>query len=337
MAFLILWLATTVWAAPLEVITHTVIESQSEIDKSRFGGISGVAYHEGRMLFLSDDRGKYGDSRVYFGELKFENKKLSVTVKSAAPLRKVPTPEKSSPSLDPEGLAWLPGGDFLVSTEADGNLKPRTRNRLLRFKSGGEFVAEYEFPKAVQSESTGQQKTGTYNNAGPEGLSLCEDGTLWTAMEKPLVQDKIGDRFVRLDRWRAEGDRFKADKDFRYELAMPQEGDAEIIRGVSAILCLGKGRLLVLERTAHLTKSGIAFGGGLYLTECTKDGKGPCKKEKWLDLTGGLATSLNARPNFEGLSWGPTLDGKTKTILMVSDNNFAGSEGTYIVLLALKE
>lgn len=312
------------------------ISARAEIEGQRVGGLSALAWQGGRVLLLSDDRGKHGEPRLFEFEFAGEPPRLNLG-NGKLKLLKFPVARRIAPAIDPEGLVRLPSGDLLISSEADTNLKPRGQNRLMRFDPQGLWKEDLPLPLEIQPERTGQQNRGTSNNFGPEGLSLSPDSVhLWMALERPLVQE-TRERVVRFERFRKAKENFEPAGEASYQLELSVDGSGEILRGVSEILALSEERLLVIERSAIFQgRAGLGFGGGIFVARC--EVKKLCEKQKILDFTelnefrGGKKV-----PNFEGLAWGPPLKEGGKSILLLSDNDFSEKTPSEIILFQFKE
>lgn len=322
-------------AVSLVPVAMGTLPGKMKFEKLEVGGLSGLVWTEEKTLLLSDDRGKNGDSRFYEAGLKINGSKVEIELRKIRKISRVPGLKDLTTILDPEGLARLPDGSILVSSEADTNRKPREPNRILHLTAEGEFLGELKMPDEVQAEPLGQQKKGTVNNAGPEGLSLTLDSKyLWVGYERALYQE-TEEKVVRLDRHRLEGGTYKFEATHRYKLSPAVEGLREIIRGVSEVLAIDENRLLVLERSAHLVGLKIGTSGEIYVADCSKP---VCSKKMVVNFEGDLKKFRKEVPtaNFEGLSWGPVLPDGRKTVLMMNDNNFTKDE-TEIIAFAFKD
>lgn len=173
-------------------------------------------------------------------------------------------------SLDPEGLAMLPNGHFLVSDEYGP--------AIYEFDSGGKFVRSFQTPaNLVPKTSAGTTNyvdgrptitSGRQDNRGFEGLTLSPDGkTAYAILQDPLVNegrnpgngnsDGRFSRNVRIVEFNvATGE---STGQFIYQLEPLAEINARVAVdfdansqgrsiGVSAIQSLGNGKFLVLER-----------------------------------------------------------------------------------------
>ncbi|MBX2987565.1 MAG: esterase-like activity of phytase family protein [Bdellovibrionaceae bacterium] len=342
MAQLILaWLL--VWGAPAFALTvqPRAIAShpgRSVFQGTKFGGLSALAFHDGVVYLLSDDRGRNGSPRFYEASLKIEGERAVLQPRRVRSLKNVPGLDEFKTNLDPEGFARQGDGGFFLSSEANTHSRPRGKNRILRLSAEGRYLGELDLPDEVQPEPLGLQKKGTQNNAGPEGLSLTPRGDhLWVGYERALTQEKEA-RVVRLDRHRRDlRGGFVFEKSHRYRMSDPDFGTLEVIRGVSEVLAVDDTRLLVLERTGILSsRFTLTFGGALFLADCSGD---VCRKTKVLDLDRDLKKIRGGKPvaNFEGLAWGPRLADGSASLLLLSDNNFMKDDDTELIVLSVKD
>lgn len=316
----------------LQYLGQCDLDSKFQFEGSLVGGLSGVVFDPAlsKWFVVSDDRGKKGDPRIY--EMSFagsgkEHKvshKLQCSVNAVHKIRKKTESRWSGPILDMEGIAILPWGNFLVSTEGDLGQRPRQDSRLLDIKPDGTWVRDFEFPEDYRVEKTGIQKKGNSNNFGPEGLTASADGKqIWAAFEAPLVQDaKAKKNFSRWIQFEMpEAWVIRSTAEFLYPLDTKNEGELFSVRGVSELFWLRDRQILVIERGLLVGLAGVKHSVQIYqveLPESNKAGVAPeLKKTLVLDL-GRLGYTV---PNIEGAAWGPEIDGQ-KTMVLVSDNNF---------------
>jgi hypothetical protein len=85
-----------------------------------------------------------------------------------------------------------------------------------------------------------------------------------------------------------------------------------------------------MERSFSVGAPGTGNKIKLYVTELRKDGT--TSKTLLLNLDT-LGIPLD---NVEGMAFGPKLHGGKRTLLLVSDNNFAASQFTQFLLFAVK-
>jgi hypothetical protein len=348
--FAILLGATTAQAKSmkLELYAQTSLAPKITIAKEKVGGLSGMFVEGTKLVAVSDDRGKLGPSRFYELELKITAGKVELTPTKAQHLKDVPP----AWILDLEGLAPLKNGDLLLTTEGDNNKKPRAMPHVFVTSNQGVYKTEVPVPDKFLPETTGLQSKGIENNKGFEGLSAKPGGQGFYLMnEYPIVTDQGNDStlWLRLVEFQKDKDSFKAKSEYAYSLSkVASNGNgAELFRGVSEILSLPDNKLLVLERGARLSKSGLAYSGALYLVDITgapdvsgvknlSEGKSvSLKKELLVDLEDLLKTQT--LDNFEALSLGPVLPDGRKSLLVLSDNNFSSKEKTTLLVFAIKE
>lgn len=173
-------------------------------------------------------------------------------------------------SLDPEGLARLPNGNFLVSDEYGPS--------VLEFRTDGQFVRAFEVPSNLVPHDAkggvdyvggaGTIVSGRQDNRGFEGLTVSADGkTAYAILQDPLVNEgrapdgsangvySRNTRIVEFDV--ASG---KQTRQYVYQLASVDELNAGLTKnqfdaekqgrsiGVSSLQAVGDNKLLVLER-----------------------------------------------------------------------------------------
>lgn len=335
----------------LVVVGRALVPRNLEVEGTRVGGLSGLAWDEAAGVFwaVSDDRGQYGPVRLYRIRLDLSGgpeteAPVSVTVERALPLADAEGRPFAPNAIDTEGLAVVPGG-FLVSTEP---IVHRGVPAMIgEFGPDGRQKGQLRLPDAFLPG----QGHGGRENLGFEGLAPTTDGRyLYAAVENALEQDGPAadagvaspSRILRFDR--VAGGR---PEEFVYavEPVTPEPPGANAYRmnGLSDLLPLDESRLLVLERqfvdgvgnavrvweaslagatdvSAHDSLRGVSFV--------------PARKRLLFDLA-----DLGVKPeNFEGMSFGPRLPDGRRTLVLVSDDNFNPTQDpTTFVVLAFDE
>ena len=95
-------------------------------------------------------------------------------------------PEK----LDPEGIAILPNGNLLISSEGVQNEEPRTAPGIFEFSRDGEWMRTLNLRDKFIPPQKGPVTVGVRENRGFESLTLAPDGSrFFTAVESALAQD----------------------------------------------------------------------------------------------------------------------------------------------------
>ncbi|MGZ3796733.1 MAG: esterase-like activity of phytase family protein [Pseudobdellovibrionaceae bacterium] len=316
------------------------------------GGLSGMYWDGTKLVAVSDDRGKFGPPRFYDLDLKISAGAVKMAVTQVLHITHAP-PDWI---LDLEAIVPLsqtPNGDLLLSTEGDNNHKPRAMPHIFMTSSTGVYKEDISLPDKFLPEPTGLQKKGIENNRGFEGVTLTPDGQkIFIMNEYPIIADQgesDSNLWLRLVEFKKDKASFKAEAEFPYLLTKSTKTATgiEVFRGVSELLYVNETQLIVLERGARLTKKGIVYTGGLYLADTTgakdiaavknlSEGKVTAlKKELLVDFEEILKDQKVE--NFEALAWGPALADGRKSLLVMSDNNFAAKEKTTLLVFAVKE
>ncbi|UXR64354.1 esterase-like activity of phytase family protein [Bdellovibrio bacteriovorus] len=358
-ALLILFMGGQAQALSLSYVGETSIKTGAEFQKTTIGGLSGIVWRDGRLLALSDDKGRIGEPRFYEFDLKVTSSSVTLKPLKVHFISGLPVTGERKVSLDPEGLAGLPSGDLLVSSEGNNDSKPREMPRVFQVSAVGAWKADLPVPDKFLPESTGQQKKGVQNNAAFEGLSVTADGKYaFTSVETSLFQDYVigeeekGDwiRILKYEEKSEKGYQPVYEYAYRVEPLTDAHGGKEVFRGVSEVLAVSETKLLVLERGVRLFPKKIwANTVALYEVDLSKG----TDVSGLLKLEGGKFTGVSKKllvdfevdlkkrkdkkvQNFETLSWGPKLSDGRRSLLVMSDNNFSKKEITELVVFAVE-
>ena len=322
-----------------------------------FGGISGLAREsEAEMLGISDaQRG----GRIYRLRLDGTGDSFAVTITDFIALEIAP----GEGQPDHEGLAILPNGHFLVSSEGTGR-EPRRPPAIAEYGPHGEFVRRLAVRDRYVPERTGSATRGARGNAGFESLTLTPDRRrLFTATETALIQDGDPASFTAGSRARileyvARRGTFEPRREFVYPIERVDDAGyrpGTFINGLVELLALSNSTLLGLERgyVENPAKTAPSVNQ-IRLFRISLDGatdvsdvdslKGhpdvvPVSKTLLLDLSTTRGLSPNLAPsldNFEGLGFGPRLPDGRASIVLVSDDNFGASQRTWFLLFAIE-
>lgn len=324
----------------LEFIAKAALPSNFKYKGTEVGGLAGIFYDREKeaWFIVSGDRARLQQPRFYEFKFKigkrkkgwrFEAHPQNVTIlheKGQAVWKEAP--------LDLKGIAQLPWGNYLFSSEGFNSQKPRVPPVLLDVKIDGTWARNFALPDEYLPESAGRQTRGVQNNRGPEGLTSSGDGhTIWVAIEAPLVQDKDKEGVqVRILQYEMpEAWIIKPTKSFLYPLGESSQGALLSERGVSELCWLREQELLVMERAFEVSMKRFGYAVKIFSVNLGSK-ESPLKKKLIFDFK-----SLGVRiPNFEGMAPGPDLPDGRKTLLVVSDNNFKQGEGSEFWLFAWK-
>ncbi len=363
-----LW-SSLVCADQIEYLGRASFDSTYKFEKTRFGGISGLAWDasENILWAVSDDRGKLNPPRLYKLSLKVNSNKgkFDFDVKVEA-VYEIKEKGKTLPVFDLEGIALLPWGNLLLSSEGDDGSRPRRPQRLIDVKMiestseeslaakaaglpvekpHGKWIRDFELPPWYVSEKSGKPTQGLRTNLGFEGLAMALNGSsVVAAAEYSLTQDiPHKPRFLQFDMVSAWV--LKPTREWIYSLDPDPAGAVWLLRGISEILPVEGDRWWVMERglqvgvpplTTQIYE--VELKNGLNInplpTQATKAADLPeLKKRLVLDLDKFSPDPLHE--NFEAMTWGPVLPDGRRLLVLSNDNNFQNGSATYFVFAAV--
>ncbi|MBX9606742.1 MAG: esterase-like activity of phytase family protein [Gammaproteobacteria bacterium] len=317
-----------------------------------FGGISAIdRASDGSYYAISDDRGgERGTPRFYNLSLDYDGDGFhGVTINSQVNMKRPDgsTFPATSRTVDPEGLRVAPNGNLYWSSEGNFNTNPALRFQPFVREMGtdGSFVREFATPAMfnyVDSASTGGRSNKLF-----EALTVTPNGTVYTANEDALVQDGnittlSSGSVVRVTAL----DPVTGAAGAQYAYALPPI-PVNAVSGAPFGPDNGLPELLALSDTSFLAvERAFAFGVGntIRLVEShiepgTTDVSGiaslvgasytPMSREVLLDMA--ISFQGVTMDNIEGATWGHTLANGNRTLLLVADNNFSGTQVTQFI------
>ena len=323
-------------------------------DGPRFGGLSGLtSTGDPREFFVvSDDRTA---NRLYRMRITGEGPSFGIEVLSLISFDQ----SEHAPRLDPEAIVVTPGGDLLVASEGRGSESARLPPAIAQYTLTGRFIRQLAIPTGFLPHGSGEAPRGTRPNAGFESLAITPSGDrLFTATETALLQDGDPASFdhgttARLLEYVSRGETFVPAREFAYPLDAVDPAPftpGNSVAGVVDLLALSADQLLALDRT-FIEASGQGRGVNfIRLFRISLEGADdisavdslretarvtPVRKTLLLDLSAlaGLSPALNTLDNFEGLALGPTLADGSRSLILVSDDNFNASQRSWFLLL----
>lgn len=314
-------------------------------DSLRFGSLSGLVHDEasGQWIAVIDDR---EDSRLAWLSIAHTGKSLDVAPVRMLNLRAGPgVSGRAVTQADLEAITALPDGTFLVAEEGHQRDGEFWQPALLRVTRDGVVTGVIDFP--AEFHLTGDDKTGLRDNQGFESLTRTPRGTVITGLEQPLRQDgNISfERGApgRLIEFEPVGRTFRARRQWTYMLSPTPavEGYDAICadgeNGLVDLLALSDTRLVSMERAClrDSTSDRITNTVQLYFVELEAS---QARKTLLLDLgtiTHRLSPALLRLDNFEGLAFGPLVNG-ARTLLVMSDDNFHTTQKTSFLLFGMR-
>jgi hypothetical protein len=339
-------------APTLEFLGQAIIPTGTTFDGTTIGGLSSITYDEtdGVYYALSDDQGTINPVRFYTLDVDVSDGHLAngdVTFLETTTLLAPNGSPYAPASLDPEGLTLAKSGELIVTSEgiATAGISPWVR----RYTLDGTFLGDLPVPDAFLP-SAGH---GVRQNLAFEAAAVAPNGRhLFVGMEGALVQDGPAATI-------ANG---SPSRILRYNLAsgLLEEQNVYVtdpvaeppvpptnfsVNGLVELLPFNDQFMLSMERSFSVGAPGtgntiklysVAFPGaddvdGLDSIAAALDSLQPVDKTLLLDLDT-LGIPLD---NVEGMTIGPNLPDGRRSLVLVSDNNFAASQFTQFLLFAL--
>jgi len=345
-------LAATAGATPASALSLSFIGQQTfatgfQYGGTTVGGLSGIDYRPGTNDFIaiSDDRSQTNAARYYTLSLGLTSAAFSsVTFTGVNTLVDTGNAPYAPLAIDPESIRALPGGNFVYTGEGDKN---NNINAFIRIANGAGHVSELALP-AIFQQTGPAGTTGLRNNLAFESVTVSPDGsTITTATENALIQDGPAAAFGIASPSRiltfdaatgTPGAQYVYEVDAITDPSVPS--GAFSTAGLVELLDLGGGKYLAVERSfvTGLVKPWSTTGNGIKIFEI--DLAGATDVSTLASLTGQGFTAVSKTllldldtlqiplDNIEGISWGPTLEDGSRSLILVSDNNFSGTQFT---------
>ena len=355
-------------SAPLQVtafLGEHRIPPATQYGGTTVGGFSGLDRdpENGTWIVVSDDRSSLQPARFYTADLRFDGPDgalSGVELTGTTPfLRPDGTPYPpldggDGTTVDPEDIRvdpitdqflWSQEGDRIVPTDGAA---PTLIDPSVRFAGrDGRFGSELAVPPEQRADAG---ERGIRQNLGPEGLTFADRGNLVvTALEGPLLQDGPAptraagalSRIVLQTRTGEVVSEFAYPQEPIFADPVPADGFAN--NGVTAVLAVDDtdpAHFLVVERSFVTgvgnkvrvydvdTTGATDMAGGLPVSGAT-----PVTKRLLLDLADLPVASVD---NIEGMAWGPDRADGSRTLVLVSDDNFSDTQVTQFVAVAVR-
>ncbi|MDX2212814.1 MAG: phytase [Oculatellaceae cyanobacterium bins.114] len=341
--------------ADVDFLGEVTFPTSTTFNGTQVGGLSGITYDAAtnRYYSIADDRSQINPARFYTLSIDLSDGELDTgdvdfeTVTTLLNGSGVPFPALS---LDPEGIGLSTDGTLYISSEGDANAG--VAPFVNEFSLTGQQLSTLPIPNRYLPTAT----NGIRNNLAFESLTISPDGRyLYTATENALKQDGPA----------AGLDQESLSRILKYDLttgALVQEyvyvtepvADQPVPAGsfstnglVDLLAIDTSGTLLALERsfsngvgnTVKLFE--IRTQGALDVSSLDdlffEEGGIPFEidpavsKRELLDFA-----DLGLTPdNLEGITFGPRLADGRQSLIVVSDNNFASTQTTQFIALAL--
>jgi hypothetical protein len=343
-------------APALEFLGEAIVPTGTTFAGTTVGGLSSITYDAERAVFyvLSDDQSQFQSARFYTLRVDVGDGELGAgdVHFDAVTTLEGPDGQPYPPfSLDPEGLTLTKDRELVVTSEgfATRQIAPWVRT----YDLDGTMTGELPVPSAFVPTAGGTQ--GVRQNLAFEAASVAPNGRfLFVGMEGALVQDGPPATLssgspVRILRYNLLTERL--DRQYVYwtdpiaEPPVPSTNFA--VNGLVELLPFNNEFMLSMERSFSVGAPDtgntiklytVAFPGADNVNVASSlagalGGIRPVEKTLLLDLDT-LGIPLD---NVEGMTLGPTLPDGRKSLVLVSDNNFAASQFTQFLLFGLSQ
>jgi 3-phytase/alkaline phosphatase D len=337
----------------LQFLGQAIVPTGTIFAGTVVGGLSSITYDAGldRFYSLSDDQSVLSPARFYSIRLDVADGRLTDGDVQFEGVTTLLAPDGSPyppASLDPEGLTLAKSGELVVTSEgiATRAIAPWVR----RYAIDGSYLGDLPVPDAFLPTSPAH---GVRQNLAFEAAAVAPDGRhLFVGMEGALVQDGppatlaegTASRIIRYNL--AAG---KLDRQYVYVTDpiadVPVPPTAFAVNGLVELLPFNSQYMISMERSFSVGVPGTGNSIKLYAVALpgATDVNGldsiagvlgdirPVQKTLLADLST-LGIPLD---NVEGMVIGPDLPDGRRSIVLVSDNNFAASQFTQFLLFAL--
>ena len=329
-------------------IGELALNSGEMFDSTTIGGISGIDYYNDSYYIISDDNGSVTDNisgpiRIYNIELDYDLENFrSIGFSSMTELLDQDNQPFNASTADPESIR-IDNGNIIWTSEGfiNNSIEPFVRAQ----QANGQYIRDFEIDNLFKVSST-PDVSGPRHNTSFEGLSHSVDGRgYWVAMEGPLVQDgeapsftsgNASARIAYIDKRTGQfGEQFAIELDaISRQPASP--GFSFSVNGIVEILEYRPHQFLMLERSFATNYKDGGNNVKLYKIDVNSadDISGfdsiqnmniaKATKTLLLDfeaLRGQLGDSVV--DNIEGMTFGPELANGSRSLVLVSDDNFS--------------
>ena len=331
---------------------------EAVFENTPVGGLSAITYdrQKDRFYVLSDDRSQLAPARFYTLDIDIGQTDTGETGINDVIIEDVTflTDEQGNSyppgSIDPEGIALSPRKTVFISSEGDpsqdiapfiGEFDLETGQKQLNIPIPNRYLPD-----------TAEKDKGVRNNLAFESLTINPTGLvdvdpfrLFTATESATIQDDVekADVNARIRLMHYGINPIGRPILIAEHLYLLDPASIDIIsNGLTELLALKEeGNFLSLERTFGFTGAGakifqVVVGNATDISNVSSLKEDitqirPLKKKLLLDLSE-LGIYLD---NLEGMTFGPRLADGSRSLILVSDNNFNEEQITQFLLFRL--
>jgi hypothetical protein len=337
----------------LQFLGQAIIPTGTHFAGTTVGGLSSITYDPGRNVYyvLSDDPSQFNPSRFYTFRIDLDGSldQSNLHIDGVTTLEAPAGGPYTSGTIDPEGLVLTKDGRLVLTSEGFTN---QLVDPFLRFYDvQGRFLGSLPVPQPFLP--TADRSSGVRANLAFEPAGVPPNGRFFfTGTENALFQDGPAATVAngspsRILRYNLQTGRL--DRQYLYwtdpVFQAPVPPTQFSVNGLVELLPLNNEFLLAMERSFSVGVPGtgneiklyeVALPGaddvnGLDSLAATLGSIRPAQKTLLLDL-GTLGVPLD---NVEGMTFGPDLPDGRRSLIMVSDNNFAAMQFTQFLLFAV--
>lgn len=333
----------------VRLLGEQVVPNDLVFQHTAVGGLSGIDFDSrtGDYVLISDDRSERDPARFYTARIPVDENGIGpVTFTGTRPLLTAAGAPYGPKSVDPEEIRVDPWtGDYYWTQEGERTDTVLADPSVRVTRPDGTFAAELPIPNNERM----QPNSGPRQNLALEGATFTAGGSLFvTSVEGPLLQDgplatTTAGATSRLTVQARSGQllaqyAYPMEPVFAESRPQPDLG----MNGIASILAVDPvdpAKILVLERS-------FVFGVGnkirIYeadlsaatnVLDAPLGNARPVSKRLLVDLAD---VGLHHLDNVEGMTWGPRLPSGERTLILVSDNNFADNQITQFIALAVR-
>ncbi|HET6995287.1 MAG TPA: esterase-like activity of phytase family protein [Chitinophagaceae bacterium] len=355
--------AATASIKELRFIDEYIYPGGTEFKNTVIGGLSGIDYDAKRDLYylISDDPSTKGPTRYYTSRISISEKGIDTVIFM-----------DMTPLLNANGETFTEiTKDRIHSSGVEAIRYDAKRDELIWSSEGQRYIRdgkqELEDPAIVIMDRNGHYKDsfalpanmhiqpvekGPRHNSVFEGITLDRNGDhVFVSVEEPIYEDGpragTGDStaWIRILKFNRKLRQCVAQYAYQVD-PVPYPANppgAFKINGVSDILYLGNDKFLVIERawsTGRVPSDvRVYLADGRYADDISAINlditptKKPMTKKLLLDMSS-LGFFID---NIEGVTFGPVLPNGHRTLLFVTDDNFAKTQKTQFLLFEVIE
>jgi hypothetical protein len=346
----------------LKFVNEYEIPYNQDFKGTTIGGLSGIDYDSEKDLYylISDDRSAINPARFYTAKILLNAKGIdtvqwiatynmlqsngTVYPNSKQDPAHTPDPEAIRYNARKKELVWTSEGERIVR----GNSVVLENPAITRITTEGKYIDTFPLPANLIMHAT---EKGPRQNGVLEGLTFDKNfKTLYVNVEEPLYEDGPradvvpNNAWIRIYQYDVASKKNTAQYAYHLEpIAYPATPvEAFKINGVPDIYAIGNNQLIVIERSfssGRLPCTLKIYAADLNSSEDIKENTAiqinpvakPIKKKLLLNMDD-LKIYTD---NIEGVTFGPTLPNGHRTLLFVSDNNFASFQKTQLLLFEI--